>query len=163
MSLIYLLLGTNLGNKEANINDSKEKLLDKGLKIFKESSIYETEPWGFEHPESFYNQVIKLVTFLSPNDLMDLLLKIENDQGRIRSQDTYEARIIDLDILLYDDLVMHSGKLIIPHPKMHLRRFVLEPLCEIAPLLIHPYFCKTVKQLLNECIDKKKVTKMQQT
>jgi len=161
MSLIYLLLGTNLGNKEENLKHSKEKLIDKGLKILKESSVYETEPWGFEHPESFYNQVIILETFLSPIDLMDLLLEIEIELGRIRIQGTYEARIIDLDILLFDDLVIHSDMLIIPHPKLHLRRFALEPLCEIAPMFSHPYFCKTLKQLLYECPDKKKVIKKQ--
>jgi 2-amino-4-hydroxy-6-hydroxymethyldihydropteridine diphosphokinase len=159
MSLIYLLLGTNLGNKEANIKCTKEKLLDKELKILKESSVYETEPWGFEHPESFYNQVIKSETHISPNDLMDLLLEIEKELGRTRESGGYKARIIDIDILLYDDIIMHSDLLIIPHPKMHLRRFALEPLCEIAPLLIHPYFNKSIKELLNVCIDKKKVTK----
>ena len=160
MSLIYLLLGTNLGNKEANLKLSKTKLLYKGIIILKESSLYETEPWGFEHPESFYNQVIKIETDISPNDLLTLLLQIETELGRVRESGEYKARIIDMDILLYDNLVLHSDKLTIPHPKMHVRRFVLEPLCEIEPLLVHPYFNKTMIDLLNECIDKKKVTKI---
>jgi 2-amino-4-hydroxy-6-hydroxymethyldihydropteridine diphosphokinase len=159
MSLIYLLLGTNLGNKEANLKHSKEKILAKGIKILSESSIYETEPWGFKHPESFFNQAIRIETTMYPEDLMYLFIEIEKELGRIRSTQGYEARIIDIDILLYDNLIIHSELLIVPHPKMHIRRFALEPLCEIAPLLIHPYFNKTIQELLDTCIDKMKVIK----
>jgi 2-amino-4-hydroxy-6-hydroxymethyldihydropteridine diphosphokinase len=159
MSSIYLLLGTNLGKKEANLLHSKEKIIENEILILNESSIYETEPWGFEHPRSFYNQVIQIETQISPHDLMNLLLKIEKELGRTRKQGVYEARIIDIDILLYDDLVMHSDLIILPHPRMHLRRFALEPLCEIAPQHIHPYFSKTVQELLKACVDKKKVTR----
>jgi 2-amino-4-hydroxy-6-hydroxymethyldihydropteridine diphosphokinase len=160
MSLIFLLLGTNLGNKKANLKLSKDKILQKEIKILNESSVYETEPWGFEHPESFYNQAIKIETFISPDELMNILLEIEKELGRIRIKGGYKARIIDIDILLYDNLILHTDILTLPHAKMHLRRFALEPLCEIAPLQIHPYFNKTIQELLNECIDKKKVTKL---
>jgi 2-amino-4-hydroxy-6-hydroxymethyldihydropteridine diphosphokinase len=159
MSIIFLLLGTNLGNKEANLKLCKEKLLNRGLLFLKESSVYETEPWGFEHEESFYNQVIKAETILPPDELMEMLITIEKELGRIRTTSGYEARIIDIDILFYDKLVIHSKYLILPHPKMHLRRFALEPLNEIEPLLIHPFFNKSVQDLLKECIDKKKVIK----
>jgi 2-amino-4-hydroxy-6-hydroxymethyldihydropteridine diphosphokinase len=153
MSVVYLLLGTNLGNKAENLSRAKKYIQQQNIKILKESGVYETSSWGFNHPETFYNQVIKIETDLLPEILLKEILNIEQLMGRIRNAIQYEARIIDLDILFYDDKIIQSENLTIPHPLLHVRRFTLEPLCEIAPLLIHPVFNKTIQDLLNECED----------
>jgi 2-amino-4-hydroxy-6-hydroxymethyldihydropteridine diphosphokinase len=162
MSFVYLLLGTNLGNKSDNLALAKEKIRQSGLIIINESAIYETAPWGFEHPKSFYNQVISLQTDMATDKLLLIFLNIEKLMGRSRLTGQYEARIIDIDILFYDDVIIQSEFLTIPHPLLQLRRFVLEPLCEIAPTLIHPLLNKTVKELLQECSDKRSVKKLSQ-
>lgn len=153
MATIYVLLGTNLGNKELNLNRAINYIEQAGLLIVKKSSVYNTTPWGFTDPENFYNQVICINTRLLPEQLLSTLTEIEKNMGRIRTSEKYEARLIDLDILFYDDRVIQSPLLTIPHPRLHLRRFTLEPLCEIEPTLIHPVFKKTIQSLLEECTD----------
>lgn len=153
MAVSHLLLGTNLGNKSAHLALARKNIVKSGLLILKESSIYETSPWGFEHPESFYNQAITIQTTHTPEKLLSILLDIETLMGRIRSTGKYEARIIDIDILFYDELNIQSDSLTVPHPMLHLRRFALAPLCEIAPTLIHPLLNKTIQALLKECPD----------
>jgi 2-amino-4-hydroxy-6-hydroxymethyldihydropteridine diphosphokinase len=153
MSVVYVLLGTNLGNKSENINQAKIFIRELNLTILKESGVYKSSPWGFDHPESFYNQVICLQTELSPDQLLIELLNIEKQMGRFRTAERYEARIIDLDILFYDNRIVQSEKLSIPHPLLHQRRFTLEPLCEIAASLVHPVLKKSIYNLLNECED----------
>jgi 2-amino-4-hydroxy-6-hydroxymethyldihydropteridine diphosphokinase len=160
MAVVYLLLGSNLGNKRNNLRLARQKIVQIG-KIIQESSVYESDPWGFDHPESFYNQVITIGTSHSPEQLMTLLLNIEKEMGRFRKSGNYEARIIDLDILIFDDLILNSEFITIPHPRMHLRRFVLEPLNEIAPITIHPLFNKTIRELLKDCPDKGGVEKQE--
>lgn len=159
MSTAYLMLGSNMENKNTNLNTALEKI---GMKcsIKKLSSIYETEPWGFTHEESFYNQAVRIETDLDPEELLEFLLNIENEMGRIRKGPYYQARLIDLDILFYDHLVMETKKLTIPHPRLHLRRFALIPMNEIAPEFVHPLINKNVSSLLRRCVDKLRVERV---
>ena len=160
MAVAYLLAGTNIGNKTNNLIRALNLIEQSGLTLIKKSSIYESSPWGFNHPESFYNQAFGIRTDLLPEFLLSTLLDIEKQMGRIRTTGQYEARIIDLDILFYDDLQLQTLSLSLPHPLLHLRRFALEPLCEIAPSIIHPIFNKTVRVLLQECTDTGSVTRI---
>lgn len=121
----------------------------KGIEIVKASSVYETEPEGYQNQPWFLNTVLELRTSLRPLSLLELLLDIESQMGRKRNR-RYGARNIDLDLLLFDDLVIESDKLTLPHPRMHERRFVLVPLVKIAPTAVHPLLKKSVKRLLEE-------------
>jgi 2-amino-4-hydroxy-6-hydroxymethyldihydropteridine diphosphokinase len=149
----YISLGSNKGNREENLQKSIALLNEKAGKVIAFSSVYETEPWKMDDAMSFLNQVILLETELSAENLMDILLQIENLLGRIRTQGKYESRTIDMDILFYNNEVQTTGKVIIPHPHIQERRFVLEPLFEIAPELVHPVLKKSISQLLDECKD----------
>jgi 2-amino-4-hydroxy-6-hydroxymethyldihydropteridine diphosphokinase len=160
MNKAYLILGSNLGDRLELIEKSKELVKIQIGSIVKDSSLYDTEPWGFVHKNTFLNQVIYVQTSLNPHHLLEAIHKIEKSLGRIRENNQYNARTIDIDILLYNDWIIHSPDLKIPHPKMLERRFVLEPLNEIAAELEHPVEKKTVKQLLLECKDEMKVIKL---
>ena len=118
------------------------------------SSVYETEPWGFQSNEEFLNQVVKVKTDLNPSGLLGRILMIESLLGRVRGERRYESRLIDIDILLYEDIIVDEESLKIPHPLMHQRRFVLIPLCELAPDMIHPVLGKSLTVLLEICEDK---------
>ncbi|MFA6333946.1 MAG: 2-amino-4-hydroxy-6-hydroxymethyldihydropteridine diphosphokinase [Bacteroidales bacterium] len=162
MSVVHLLLGSNQGDKVTILRMATEKLQKLSEKPVLVSSLYESEPWGFEAKEWFVNQAVKIDTSLKPRDLLDSVLNIEKSLGRVRSEMSegslgYSSRTIDIDILLYENLITNTVDLKIPHPKMYLRRFVLMPLSEIDPGLIHPVFNKSVKRLLEECKDKSKV------
>ncbi|HEY7546647.1 MAG TPA: 2-amino-4-hydroxy-6-hydroxymethyldihydropteridine diphosphokinase [Blastocatellia bacterium] len=172
--IVYFGLGSNLGDRSENLREARERIASLGLKITRASSLYETEPVGFRDQGWFLNQVIEVDTadvrfanvaaeidsdareLLEASALLDALLEIEREMGRQRTF-TDGPRVIDIDLLLYGDRVFHQavGKthLIVPHPRMHLRRFVLEPLCEIAPGIIHPTMNKTCRQLLDELDD----------
>ncbi len=152
MNTAYLLIGGNLGNRSAYLQQARELIEQSCGNIVHSSAIYETAAWGFTDQPSFYNQALALETPLSPERLMQQLLDIEADMGRIRSI-KLGPRIIDLDILLIDALVISSGLLTLPHPALPQRRFALLPLCEIAPSLMHPVMHKTVTQLLEACTD----------
>lgn len=115
------------------------------------SGFYETEPWGFRSENTFLNAALKLETTLSPQELLQTTQQIELEMGRTqKSNGEYHDRIIDVDILLYDDLILQTPELTLPHPLMHERRFVMEPLLEIAPDVVHPIFKKTVISLMQE-------------
>lgn len=154
MSVVYLSIGSNLGNRYKNIRYGIDRLLGlESSSVVSRSSLYETEPVGYESQDWFLNAVIKIETMLQPVELLMNLKSIEADSGRDFNQVRFGPRILDLDILLFDNLVVDSEKLVIPHPRMHERRFVLKPLCEIDPFLIHPVLNKSVAQLMESLGD----------
>lgn len=141
MAQLYLSLGTNLGNRRSNL-DTALDLIAREVGIIKaRSSVIETEPWGFDSPNSFLNMAILVQTDLKPLEVLDRTQRIEKDMGRTSKTgaDGYHDRIIDIDILLYDDLTMDTPRLTIPHPRMHQRRFVMEPLAQITPHIVKDY------------------------
>ena len=160
MSKIYLLLGSNVGDKKANLKDAISLIHKQIGKIIQQSSVYETEPWGFEDVSFFLNQVLMVDSSLQPAEALSEILQMEKKLGRERTEKQYASRIIDIDILFYDDLIIQTENLIIPHPLMEKRRFVLTPLNEIAGDFIHPVLQKTIKILLAECEDKLKVKRI---
>ena len=160
MNSVYLSLGSNRGNREQNLQQATGLLAEKAGKIAASSSVYETEPWRMDDNASFLNQVLLLETKLKAAALMDMLLAIETGMGRTRTKEKYEPRIIDIDILLFNTELMLTDKVVIPHPYLHQRKFVLAPLAEIAPGIIHPALKKTIEQLLLECDDRCNVSRL---
>ena len=157
--IAYIALGSNLGDRVENCKRAVE-LCSEFLDIMSTSSFYETEPLGFEEQPFFINAVVKATTSLDPESLLSKLLAIENAMGRERRQKN-GPRTIDLDILFYGNRVVKRPHLAIPHPRAHIRRFVLEPLYEIEPGMIHPVLGETVTVLLRELEDDKSVRKLQ--
>ena len=146
----YIGLGSNMGDKEKYLKEAINKISkEKNIQIGKQSSFIITEPWGYLDQEDFLNSVIEIETTLEPEELMDLLLKIEEELDRERKI-KWGPRTIDLDIIMYDDLISSNEKVILPHPRMHERDFVLKSLNEIAPYLMHPVLNKRVFTLLDE-------------
>ena len=160
MAELYLLLGGNLGDKSRIFTEARKLLRSLVGEITALSGIYETEPWGFESDDLFWNQAIKLSTPLSPEEVLAATQSTELALGRIRKETQYISRPIDIDILFFDDRIVKSDKLIIPHPRIQERRFVLVPLAEIAPSLQHPVLRKSMSELLAECPDLLKVTRL---
>jgi len=153
MSRVYLGLGTNLGSREENLKNAISKITELIGPVIKSSSVYETEPWGFKAESKFLNMVVEANTRLKPSGLLGRILMIESLMGRTREGKQYKSRIIDIDILFYSDRILNTKVLQIPHPGIPGRRFVLVPLNEIAPSLVHPVLKKTIKELLTECKD----------
>ena len=151
---LYTLLGGNLGDKKKIFEEARELLGERIGKISALSSVYETEPWGFESEDIFWNQVLKMETELSTEEILAKIQQIEQDLGRIRKENQFSSRIIDIDILFYGDQIINQENLIIPHPRIQERKFTLVPLCEIAPELLHPVLKKSIGQLLKECPDR---------
>ncbi|WP_353684822.1 2-amino-4-hydroxy-6-hydroxymethyldihydropteridine diphosphokinase [Thermodesulfovibrio sp. 3907-1M] len=149
MHRVFLSIGSNIGEKEKNCFQAITMLEQSGLIIDKKSSIYITKPWGFKNQPDFANMAVEAFTELKPLELLQLLKKIESNMGR-RPSIKYGPRIIDIDIIFYDDLILKSEELIIPHPLMHERYFVLKPLSEIAPDFVHPELKLSVKKLLEK-------------
>ena len=149
MAIAYLALGTNIGNKRRNMITAAALLAERVGDVLALSGFYETEPWGFQSENTFLNAALQLDTSLSPLELLKATQEIEIEMGRTqKSNGAYHDRIIDIDILLYDNLVLQTPELTLPHPLMHGRLFVMEPLAEIAPNVIHPVFKKPVISLL---------------
>jgi 2-amino-4-hydroxy-6-hydroxymethyldihydropteridine diphosphokinase len=148
MAIAYLGLGTNIGDKRLNLSSAIAIIEKKIGEVLAVSSFYETKPWGFKSENMFLNAAIKVYTRLAPEELLVATQDIERSLGRkSKSVDGYEDRIIDIDILLYDDLVYETGGLTIPHPLMHERDFVMKPMAEIAPELKHPTLKENMKTL----------------
>ncbi len=156
MNKAYLSLGSNLGNRRNNINKAISLLKENGT-VLLASSYYETEPWNMREGNNFINLVIAFLTPLKPLQLLDFILEVEKRLGRVRTSKEYESRTIDIDILLYNDEIIESPVLTVPHQYLAERKFVLKPLCEIAPRLVHPLLGKSMKHLLAECRDSGKV------
>ncbi len=148
----YLSLGSNLGDRVAHLEFGVAGLEKDGVRCLRASSLYETEPVGYRGQPWFLNQVLMVETLCTPGELLQECLKIERARGRKRSIRN-GPRTLDIDILLYDDLVLKEPGLVIPHPRMTERRFVLEPLAEIAPEVYHPVLVKTIRFLLVSCSD----------
>ena len=161
MNIIFLGIGSNLSDRENNLNEAVAKIEAYIGKVVSSSSVYETEPWGFQTDNEFLNLVVKVETNLTPYGLMGRILMIESMLGRLRGEKQYSSRLIDIDILLYGDLIISENSLKIPHPFMHERKFVLVPLCEIEPELIHPVINKSITSLLCSCNDKLDVKKLE--
>lgn len=151
---VYISIGSNIGDKEENINQAIDKLKEfREIKVLKISSIIETDPWGYEEQDTFKNAAIEIETFLNPKELMTILLNIEKEMKRERII-KWGPRIIDLDIIFFDDYISSDEYVTIPHPRMEEREFVLEPLNEIAPNFIHPLNNKRVFKMLEEIKNK---------
>ena len=160
MSLVYLILGGNRGNRREIIASAIDLVTSKiGSKI-STSSLYESESWGFAS-ELFVNQVIAIETNLSPQEILIASQQIELQLGRIRNSGGYEARTIDIDLLYYDSMVLKSAGLTIPHPRIEDRRFVLLPLAEVAPDFVDPLSGKTASDMLRDCTDPSKVWRLE--
>lgn len=149
MASVYLGLGTNLGEKEKNLRDAVERIEERVGKVVSLSAFYATSPWGFESENTFLNAVVHIETKLPPQELLTLTQQIEREIGRTTKSvnHSYADRIIDVDVLMYDDLILNETNLVLPHPLMHQRLFVMEPMAEIAPGLVHPVLKKTMQDL----------------
>jgi 2-amino-4-hydroxy-6-hydroxymethyldihydropteridine diphosphokinase len=159
MKQVYLLLGSNEGNRGENIAAAKRLIDARCGQVLMRSLFYETEAWGMKEQSPFLNQALMIVTALEPLSLLSTLKEIEKEVGRIETT-KWGPRIIDIDILFYGEEIHRHAELIIPHPYLHERRFTLVPLNEIAPDFIHPVFKKTVNELLKDCPDQGEVKKL---
>jgi 2-amino-4-hydroxy-6-hydroxymethyldihydropteridine diphosphokinase len=159
MKRVFLGIGTNLGNREGNLEQAVAKIEEYIGPILNSSSIFETEPWRFQAKDEFLNLVVKVETILTPSGLLGRIMMIESLLGRVRSETHYTSRLIDIDILFYEDMILDEETLKIPHPLLHERKFVLVPLCEIDPEMVHPVLKKSISELLEKCEDKSRVKK----
>jgi 2-amino-4-hydroxy-6-hydroxymethyldihydropteridine diphosphokinase len=147
--IVYLALGTNLGDRLKNLKQAISSLTPQ-LDVNAKSQVYETPPWGFEDQPKFLNQVIRANTYLDPEPLLKHLKRLEVALGRKESFPN-GPRLIDMDILFYDDLVVEKPSLVIPHPRLQERGFVLLPLMDIAPALVHPVHKKSIREMAQAC------------
>jgi 2-amino-4-hydroxy-6-hydroxymethyldihydropteridine diphosphokinase len=154
MNVAFLCLGGNIGNREFTLNQAVEKINLEIGKVISQSNYYETEAWGVENQDKYLNQCICVETILPSNQVLKKSLEIELSLGRKRNhKETYEPRTIDIDMLFYNSDIIQTKDLAIPHPRLHLRKFVLIPLNEIAPTFVHPVLNKTIHTLRLECMD----------
>jgi 2-amino-4-hydroxy-6-hydroxymethyldihydropteridine diphosphokinase len=153
---VFLGLGSNLGDRVRNLGEARRQLERSGIRLEELSPIYVTEPVDFREQDWFLNQVVRVSTPLEPSPLLELCLNIERTMGRKR-QIPKGPRNIDIDILLYGELVLETEALTVPHPRLSQRRFILEPLATLAPDLMHPVLKSTISSLLRACPDRSQV------
>jgi len=158
MNVAYLLIGGNTGDRLHYLQTASEAIKKQCGRIKKASSIYETAAWGILNQNNFLNQALEISTKLSTFELLDCILQIEESMGRVRNE-KYGPRIIDIDILLFNDEIIDARNLKIPHPELPNRRFALQCLCDIAPRKRHPVLNKTIDKLLKDCTDPLSVDK----
>jgi len=157
-SVVLLGLGSNMGDRLSYLSYALNELEKEAGRVTAKSSVWETEPWGFEAEEQFLNMAAGLTTTLDPAALLGVIKSMEVRLGRTRIKGPgYHSRVIDIDILLWGDMIISSPGLQVPHPRIAERRFVLVPLCEIAPYNIHPVSGKSLIELLGECADRSAV------
>ena len=148
MEKVFIALGGNVGNVSETFKVAIEKIEEKIGPVIMQSSLYKTEPWGNKNQDDFLNSVIGVETNLTSVEVLKNILFIEKELGRDRNKDNqFAPRLIDIDILFYGNKIINSDNLIIPHPRLHLRNFVLTPLMEIAPRFIHPVLNKTIEEI----------------
>ena len=157
METAYLMLGSNVGNREEYLRRCVDLLHREAGTVTGLSAVYESEPWGFDDPVWFLNRAVALRTDHTPQALLESIQKIEQTLERTRTNTGYQARTIDIDILLYGNCVIHTPELVIPHPRMTERMFVLHPMTELAPELEHPVLQRTMRYLREKCDDRMKV------
>lgn len=160
MHQVFLGIGGNIGNKALNFKKVYVLIEKKLGKIIAGSSVYETSPWGFDAENNFWNQALLIETSLAPEDLLNHIHQIENEFGRIRKEGKYLSREMDIDVLFYNDLVLSTQCLTIPHPHIEKRLFVLAPLNDIAPGFVHPILKKSIRELLEQCVDNSYIEKI---
>ncbi len=162
METCHILFGSNMGDKNEIFAQACLFINNRCGRIVAVSSAYESEPWGFEAEEWFMNRLISVETELEPEEMMQQLLGIEAELGRVRHPETdgYTSRTADLDILYYGSRIVVTGSLVVPHPRLHQRRFALLPLCEMVPQFVHPAFKLTQTELLERCPDTSEVRKI---
>lgn len=161
MDEVYLGLGSNLGDRQKNIEKAVSLLQDHSIGIEKLSPVYLTGPWGFKSDNNFLNRVIRVNTAADPPGLLEIARDTEKGMGRHISGQAYSDRIIDIDILFCGNRIISTRHLIIPHPLLHKRIFVLKPMSDIAPGFIHPVLDKSIAQLLAECTDESLIHRVQ--
>jgi len=152
MNEVFILLGGNLEDKSKIFEETRKLIGERIGLVIKQSAVYVTEPWGFDS-ELFWNQALIVITTLNPHEILLQTQLIEQLMGRVKTSDDYEARVMDIDLLFYNDLVLNTPDLTLPHPKMGDRKFVLIPLNEIAPNKCHPVSGLKVEKMLRLCSD----------
>lgn len=157
MTEVYLGIGGNLGERLQNIRTAIELISERISVPKKISSVYMSEPWGFEHAKHFTNAVLMLITGKSANEIFKITTNIELEMKRVRSNSGYQGRTMDIDILFYGNRIIDTVTLTIPHPKIEERLFVLMPMAEISPNFVHPKLKKEMKNLLQNCKDNGKI------
>lgn len=160
MTTVYLSLGGNQGDVCHHIDSAIQKINNKVGHVVSVSSYYETEPWGFEAETNFVNCVLKVSTSLSAKEVLKEVLEIEALLGRRRVGKGYASRPMDIDLIDFDGMIMEDIDLILPHPRMHQRNFVLMPLKDVAPDWVHPRLNKGMDELIGECVDEGEIKKM---
>lgn len=156
----WILAGGNMGDTRQILKDALVKMEELAVELVYSSSLYESEPWGFDSNQHFINQLFVFESDLLPDHFMHSLLKIENDLGRKRENNGYSARTIDLDIIFIGNLVYSSNVLDVPHARMHIRKFALLPCVEYKADFRHPIYKKTLEELLYSCEDSSSVAKL---
>ena len=156
MNIVFLQLGSNLGDRELLLEDAIVAIEERVGGLVKKSKVYESMPWRVEGQEKYLNQILKVKTELQADDVLSIILDIEKNLGRLRLE-KWGERLIDIDIIFYNDSIIETAELCVPHKHMHERMFVLTPLHNIAPEMMHSKYNKTVDELLQICTDKELV------